>query len=96
VLSLLFLRFWLFGIYVNCFESALFDRGNPIWFFLLSASCGLHFLARAQSRFRAASRRDHLVEVSSNIRECGLVRAYRQNSRRGSSDRRNSHSSPTL
>jgi len=23
VLSLLFLRFWLFGIYVNCFESAL-------------------------------------------------------------------------
>ena len=30
----------------NCFESALFDRGNPIWFFLLSASFGLHFPAR--------------------------------------------------
>ena len=46
VLSLLLVRFWLFGIYVNCFESALFDRGNRIWFFLLSASFGLHFLAR--------------------------------------------------
>ena len=50
VLSLLFLRFWLFGIYVNCFESALFDRGNRIWFFLLSASFGLHFLARYRIR----------------------------------------------
>jgi O-antigen ligase len=54
VLSLLCLRFWLFGIYVNCFESALFDRGNPIWFFLLSASFGLHFrrdIASGHSRF---------------------------------------------
>ena len=47
-------------------------------------------------RIMLACRRDHLVEVSSNIKECGLVRAYRQNSRRGSSDRRNSHSSPTV
>src|SRR5258705_10814416 len=47
-------------------------------------------------RIMLACRRDHLVEVSSNIKECGLVRAYRQNSRRGSSDRQNSHSSPTL
>jgi O-antigen ligase len=45
VLSLLFLRFWPFGIYVNCFESAVFDRGNPIRFCLLSAFFGLHFLA---------------------------------------------------
>jgi O-antigen ligase len=50
VLSLLFLRFWPFGIYVNCFESALFDRGNPIWFCLLCASFGLHFLARYRVR----------------------------------------------
>jgi O-antigen ligase len=50
VLSLLFLRFWLFGIYVNCFESALFDRSNQIWFLLLSASFGLHFLARYRIR----------------------------------------------
>jgi hypothetical protein len=50
VLSLLFLRFWPFGIYVNCFESAVFDRGNPIWFWLLSAFFGLHFLARYRVR----------------------------------------------
>jgi O-antigen ligase len=50
VLSLLFLRFWLFGIYINCFESALFDRGNPIWFHLLSACFGLHYLARYRVR----------------------------------------------
>jgi O-antigen ligase len=50
VLSLLFLRFWPFGIYVNCFESALFDRGNPIWFCLQSASFGLYFVARYRVR----------------------------------------------
>jgi O-antigen ligase len=50
MLSLLFLRFWPFGIYVNCFEPALFDRGNPVWFCLLSASFGLHFLARYRVR----------------------------------------------
>jgi O-antigen ligase len=45
-LSLLLLQIWLFGIYVNCFESALFDRGNRIWFFLSTSVFGLHFLAR--------------------------------------------------
>jgi len=45
-LSLLLLQIWLFGIYVNCFESALFDRANRIWFFLSTAVFGLHFLAR--------------------------------------------------
>lgn len=45
-LSLLFLQIWLFGIYVNCFETALFDRGARIWFFLATAVFGLHFLAR--------------------------------------------------
>jgi hypothetical protein len=40
VLSLLFLRFWLFGIYVNCFESTLFHRGNPIWVCLLAQFSG--------------------------------------------------------
>jgi len=45
-LSLLFLQLWLFGIYVNCFESALLDRANRIWFFLATAIFGLHFLAR--------------------------------------------------
>lgn len=50
VLSLLFLRFWLFGIYINCFESALFDRSNQIWVLLLVASFGLHFVARYRIR----------------------------------------------
>jgi hypothetical protein len=35
VLSLLFLRFWLFGIYVNCFESTLLTgairSGSASW-----------------------------------------------------------------
>jgi O-antigen ligase len=45
-LALLFLQIWLFGIYFNCFESALFDRANRVWFFLIWAVFGLHFLAR--------------------------------------------------
>jgi O-antigen ligase len=45
-LSTLLLQIWLFGIYFNCFESALFDRGNRIWFFLCSAIFGLHYISR--------------------------------------------------
>jgi O-antigen ligase len=44
--STLLLRVWLFGIYFNSFESALFDRGNKIWFFLLTAIFGLHYISR--------------------------------------------------
>jgi O-antigen ligase len=45
-LSTLLLQIWLFGIYFNCFESALFDRGNRIWFFLCSAVFGLYYISR--------------------------------------------------
>jgi O-antigen ligase len=45
-LSTLLLQSWLFGIYFNCFESALFDRGNRVWFFLCSAVFGLYYISR--------------------------------------------------
>jgi O-antigen ligase len=45
-LSTFLLQIWLFGIYFNCFESALFDRGNRVWFFLCSAVFGLYYLSR--------------------------------------------------
>jgi len=45
-LSTFLLQIWLFGIYFNCFESALFDRGNSIWFFLCSAVFGLSYISR--------------------------------------------------
>jgi O-antigen ligase len=45
-LSTFLLQIWLFGIYFNCFESALFDRGNTVWFFLCSAVFGLSCISR--------------------------------------------------
>ena len=45
-LSTFLLQIWLFGIYFNCFESALFDRGNSVWFFLCSAVFGLYYISR--------------------------------------------------
>jgi O-antigen ligase len=45
-LSTFFLQIWLFGIYFNCFESALFDRGDSVWFFLCSAVFGLSYISR--------------------------------------------------
>jgi O-antigen ligase len=47
-LAAFLLQVWLFGIYFNCFESALFDRGNRVWFFLCSAVFGLYYLSRSQ------------------------------------------------
>ncbi|MBV8925533.1 MAG: O-antigen ligase family protein [Bradyrhizobium sp.] len=40
------LRIWLFGIYLAGFESFFLDRADPIWFTLLIAVFGLHYLAR--------------------------------------------------
>jgi O-antigen ligase len=45
-LSTFLLHIWLFGVYFNCFESALFDRGNRVWFFMCSAVFGLFYLSR--------------------------------------------------
>lgn len=45
-LARLFLRFWLFGIYLSSMESFLLDRSDPIWFMFLVSVFGLHYLAR--------------------------------------------------
>ena len=44
----MFLRIWLFGIYLASLESFFFDRADPIWFTFLVAVIGLHY----SSRFR--------------------------------------------
>ena len=45
-LAMLFLRIWLFGIYLSALESFLLDRADPIWFSFLVGVFGLHYLAR--------------------------------------------------
>jgi O-antigen ligase len=45
-LARLFLRIWLFGIYLSSMESFLLDRADPIWFTFLISVFGLHYLAR--------------------------------------------------
>jgi O-antigen ligase len=45
-LAKLFLRIWLFGIYLSSMESFLLDRADPIWFTFLVGAFGLHYLAR--------------------------------------------------
>ena len=47
-LANMFLRVWLFGIYLASLESFFFDRADPIWFTFLVAVIGLHY----SSRFR--------------------------------------------
>ena len=45
-LANMFLRIWLFGIYLASLESFFFDRADPIWFTFLVAVIGLHYLSR--------------------------------------------------
>jgi O-antigen ligase len=45
-LAKLFLRIWIFGIYLSSMESFLLDRADPIWFTFLISVVGLHYLAR--------------------------------------------------
>jgi O-antigen ligase len=45
-LAMLFLRLWLFGLYLSSMESFFLDRADPIWFTFLVAVFGLHYLAR--------------------------------------------------
>jgi O-antigen ligase len=45
-LAKLFLRIWLFGIYLSSMESFLLDRADPIWFTFLISVVGLHYIAR--------------------------------------------------
>ena len=40
------LQVWLFGLYLSSLESFFFDRADPMWFTILIAVFGLHYLAR--------------------------------------------------
>jgi len=43
----LFIRIWMFGLFMSCFESPFFNNYGPIWFTMLIAVFGLHLQARA-------------------------------------------------
>ena len=52
-LTLALLQVWLFGVYLSSLESFFFDRADPMWFTLLIAVFGLHYMAR----YRLSDRR---------------------------------------
>jgi O-antigen ligase len=49
-LAMVFLRIWLFGLYLSSMESFFLDRADPLWFTFLVALFGLHYLARFRAR----------------------------------------------
>ena len=49
-LATLFLRIWLFGLYLSSMESFFLDRAEPMWFTFLVAVFGLHYLARFRAK----------------------------------------------
>jgi O-antigen ligase len=40
------LQVWLFGLYLSSLESFFFDRADPMWFTMVMAMSGLHYLSR--------------------------------------------------
>jgi O-antigen ligase len=49
-LTMVFLRIWLFGLYLSSMESFFLDRADPLWFTFLVAVFGLHYLARFRAK----------------------------------------------
>jgi O-antigen ligase len=49
-LALALLQVWMFGLYLSSFESFFFDRADPMWFTVLTAVFGLHYLAKFRLR----------------------------------------------
>jgi O-antigen ligase len=49
-LATLFLRIWLFGLYLSSMESFFLDRAEPMWFTVLVAVFGLHYMARFRAK----------------------------------------------
>lgn len=49
-LANMFLRIWLFGIYIASLESYFLDRTDPMWFTFLVAVIGLHYLSRFRTK----------------------------------------------
>jgi O-antigen ligase len=54
-LAKLFMRLWLFGIYLSSMESFLLDRADPIWFTFLVAVFGLHYISRFRLKSESAA-----------------------------------------
>ncbi len=51
----MFLRIWLFGVYIASLESFFLDRADPIWFTFLVAVVGLHYLSRFRTTTKCAA-----------------------------------------
>lgn len=49
-LATLFLRIWLFALYLSSMESFFLDRAEPMWFTLMVAVFGLHYMARFRAK----------------------------------------------
>jgi O-antigen ligase len=49
-LATLFLRIWLFALYLSSMESFFLDRAEPMWFTVLVAVFGLHYMARFRAK----------------------------------------------
>ncbi|QPF85898.1 O-antigen ligase family protein [Bradyrhizobium genosp. L] len=54
-LTMLFLRIWLFGLYLSSMESFFLDRADTIWGTFLIGLFGLHYLARFRMRAETAA-----------------------------------------
>ncbi len=48
LLTRLFVRIWLYGIFAATIESSFFNNAGPVWFFVVMAVFGLHYQARAR------------------------------------------------
>ena len=47
-LTMLFIRLWLYGLYMSCMESIFFQNGGPLWFCTMAAIFGMRLQARAK------------------------------------------------
>ena len=48
ILTLLYIRLWLYGLYVSCMESTFFQNGGALWFCIMVAIFGLRLQAKAR------------------------------------------------
>ncbi len=48
ILTLLYIRLWLYGLYTSCMESSFFQNGSPLWFCIMVAVFGLRLQAKAK------------------------------------------------
>ncbi|MFK0639267.1 O-antigen ligase [Ochrobactrum sp. AP1BH01-1] len=48
ILTLLYIRLWLYGLYMSCMESTFFQNGGALWFCIMVAVFGLRLQAKAR------------------------------------------------